>query len=46
MDAKSKQKLEDLLDELVFMCIESKFSENEQEIVLGAIDDLHDLIEE
>ena len=46
MDSKTKQKLDELLDDLAGMVVENKFNEKEQKVVLGAIDDLHELIEE
>lgn len=46
MDTKTKQKLDDLLDDLTGMVVENKFNDSEQKVVLRAIDDLHDLIEE
>lgn len=44
MNIKSKQKLEDLLDDLTGMVVNNSFDESEQKVVLTAIDELHELI--
>ncbi|MBO9492102.1 hypothetical protein J7384_17200 [Endozoicomonas sp. G2_1] len=46
MDSKTKQKLDELILDLSRMVVENKFNEKEQKVVLSAIDDLDELIEE
>lgn len=43
MNIKSKQKLEDLLNDLTGMVVHNSFDEDEQEVVLSVIDELHEL---
>ena len=43
MDSKTKAKFEGVLDDLSGMVVNNLFDEDEQSVVLDAIDDLHEL---
>ena len=43
MDIKTKEKFENILDDLTAMVVNNLFDEGEQSVVLDAIDTLHEL---